>query len=145
MPGLFSSRSQAALVLAVLSSPFIAAYIRRRSQLYHSAPPEQRYFHHPPLPPPLVPTTSPNPSTHVLHTPHLATRLLYHLLPIPWQHLARGRRLRPLVRPAGGAVRAGAVAGAGRTLGADVGALEVGQLAGEDAVWGGVGAVGGGA
>ena len=77
--------------MALLSSPFIAAYIRRRSQHYYSTPPESRFFYHPPLPPPTVPSTSPAPSAHFLSTPHLTTRLLYHIIPIPWQHYARDR------------------------------------------------------
>ena len=91
--GASSSRSQAALVLALLSSPFITAYVRRRSKLYHSTPLHSRFFYHPPLPPPTVPSTSPTPSAHFLSTPHLITRLLYHILPIPLQHYVRDRGL----------------------------------------------------
>ena len=87
------SRSQAALVLALLSSPFITAYIRRRSSQYYSQPLESRYWYHPPLPPPTVPSTSPAPAAHFLFSPHLITRVLYHLIPIPLQHYARDHGL----------------------------------------------------
>ena len=85
------SRTQAALALALISSPFVAAYIRRTSIRYHSKPPESRYFHHPPLPPPTVPSTATTSSAHLLSTPHLLERVLYHLLPIPWQHYLRDK------------------------------------------------------
>ena len=90
---IFTSRSQAALVLALLSSPFISFYIYRRSKHYYATPPHQRYFFHPPLPIPTVPSTSPHPPTHFLSTPHLVTRFLYYVLPIPLQHSARDHGL----------------------------------------------------
>ena len=41
------------------------------------------------LPPPTVPSSSPSPSAHFLSSPHLFTRFLYHVLPLPVQHYLR--------------------------------------------------------
>ena len=45
------------------------------------------------LPPPTVPSSSPSPPAHFLSSPHLFTRLLHHLLPLPVQHFLRDRGL----------------------------------------------------
>ena len=41
------------------------------------------------LPPPTVPSSSPVPAAHFLSSPHLVTRALYHVLPLPVQHFLR--------------------------------------------------------